>query len=217
MFSSVSPQSFDALAFANAVAKQRSGFGILVFTFGSQLLYMNQESKELMWRVNQAVSGRTANGVVPAEVLDLCHEILGILKIQSHPKDGEQIQLRRVIGTASCAVLVQGVAVPHATTFQNGRIVFIMCEVSERKEASAKLAKDQFNLTEREQTVVLYLLEGLTNKEIGEKLGIAEPTVKGHIRHIMQKTNTSTRTAVLAKVLASTDSLRELRRATDTL
>ena len=43
-------------------------------------------------------------------------------------------------------------------------------------------------LTEREHEVMLLVIEGLTNKEIGRHLGISYRTVEIHRSHVMQKT-----------------------------
>ncbi len=45
------------------------------------------------------------------------------------------------------------------------------------------------SLTPKEMLVVYYLLEGLTNKEIGRKMGITEQTVKHHVNSILRKIN----------------------------
>lgn len=42
-------------------------------------------------------------------------------------------------------------------------------------------------LTQREKEVLQLLVEGYTNKEIAQKLNIAENTVKNHLRNIMEK------------------------------
>jgi DNA-binding NarL/FixJ family response regulator len=49
--------------------------------------------------------------------------------------------------------------------------------------------------------VVQNLAKGWTNKEIAMELGISEPTVKAHIKNIMDKTKCTTRTAIVAQVL----------------
>jgi len=74
-------------------------------------------------------------------------------------------------------------------------------EVMGRRERVAQQVQKRFNLTNREQTVVQTLAKGLTNKEIATALGITEPTVKAHIKHIMEKTKCTTRTGIIAQVL----------------
>jgi DNA-binding CsgD family transcriptional regulator len=60
---------------------------------------------------------------------------------------------------------------------------------------------DRYGFTKRERTVVEDLIQGRTNKEIASDLGISLPSVKAHLKQIMRKTNTSTRTGVLAQIL----------------
>ena len=47
-------------------------------------------------------------------------------------------------------------------------------------------------LTPRETDVLIHVVNGLTNKEIGKKLGISTRTVETHREHIMQKLNIKT-------------------------
>lgn len=56
-------------------------------------------------------------------------------------------------------------------------------------------AGDKFyNLTEREKEILRLIALGGTNKEIGNKLGIAEKTVKNHISSIFQALHVNNRT-----------------------
>lgn len=48
-------------------------------------------------------------------------------------------------------------------------------------------------LTSRERDVLNLLREGLSNKEIGRHLNLAESTVKNHVHHILEKLNVRTR------------------------
>lgn len=49
------------------------------------------------------------------------------------------------------------------------------------------------DLTSREMQVIQMIAEGMSNKMIGNKLGIAESTVKVHVKHILNKTGLRTR------------------------
>lgn len=49
-------------------------------------------------------------------------------------------------------------------------------------------------LTARENEILHYLVQGLSNQQIGEKLFISETTVKNHLAHIFKKLNVSNRT-----------------------
>jgi FixJ family two-component response regulator len=55
-------------------------------------------------------------------------------------------------------------------------------------EAEIKKLHDRYeSLTPREQEVMLLVVSGLLNKQVGAQLGISEITVKGHRGKIMQK------------------------------
>jgi RNA polymerase sigma factor (sigma-70 family) len=52
-------------------------------------------------------------------------------------------------------------------------------------------------LTEREKEVLLCLVEGLSNKEIAEKLHISDKTVKIHVSKILKKLNVKSRSQAI--------------------
>ncbi len=52
---------------------------------------------------------------------------------------------------------------------------------------------EQHHISNREREIVHYILKGLTNREIGNSLFIAVPTVKNHIYNIYQKLGIKTR------------------------
>lgn len=53
--------------------------------------------------------------------------------------------------------------------------------------------RDDYGLTSRQTEIIFYLMSGITNSEIGEKLQIAETTVKGHVTNIYNKLGLSNR------------------------
>lgn len=64
-----------------------------------------------------------------------------------------------------------------------------------------RVVAEAFTFTEREQEVMLLLLENKKNKEIAETLFVAEVTVKKHVSSILKKTNTANRTALMQRVM----------------
>jgi len=60
---------------------------------------------------------------------------------------------------------------------------------------------DQFHLTCREKETVGLLSEGLTSKEISERMRISPSTVKAFLRLIMVKMGVSNRSGILGKAL----------------
>jgi DNA-binding NarL/FixJ family response regulator len=60
-----------------------------------------------------------------------------------------------------------------------------------------KVAEDLFNLTERENEILLLLSQGLDYKEIGSKLNISPNTVKKHTINIYQKLHVNSKAQAL--------------------
>lgn len=56
-----------------------------------------------------------------------------------------------------------------------------------------------YNLTEREQEILVHLLQAKSQQEISEELFIALGTVKTHIHNIYQKTDSANRNQIIAK------------------
>lgn len=54
------------------------------------------------------------------------------------------------------------------------------------------------DLTEREREVLTLMIEGLSNREIGERLVISSSTVKNHVSSILGKLQTTSRTHAVA-------------------
>jgi DNA-binding CsgD family transcriptional regulator len=57
------------------------------------------------------------------------------------------------------------------------------------------------SLTDRERGVVMLLVKGLTNGEIGCELGISVETVRKHVSSALEKTGTRTRAGLVARAL----------------
>jgi DNA-binding NarL/FixJ family response regulator len=67
--------------------------------------------------------------------------------------------------------------------------------------AEAQNGTGELGLTGRQQEVLDHLCRGASNKLIGRKLGMAEATVKVHVRQIMHKLGASNRTQVALRAL----------------
>lgn len=185
------------------IADLRGGPGLIILSTDNRLLHMNRRGWDLLRQINdsQTVTQTvSAGGLLPTAVTEICSEIRGVLKAQLGSKDWEQLEVRRLVGDTKHPVLLRGFGLPGSESTQNSRVLIVM-EVMGRRERVAQQIQERYQLTNREQTVVQNLAKGFTNKEIASALGITEPTVKAHIKHIMEKTKCTTRTAIVAQVL----------------
>jgi DNA-binding NarL/FixJ family response regulator len=79
----------------------------------------------------------------------------------------------------------------------------VLLERSSPRSVSINLLFDRFHLTTREQEVAQFLLQGLTSKEIGQRMQISPNTVKAFLRLIMVKMGCSTRSGIVGKALTT--------------
>jgi DNA-binding NarL/FixJ family response regulator len=83
----------------------------------------------------------------------------------------------------------------------------LLREINKRKDRnSAKEGLD--SLTKREYEVLSLIADGLSNKEISEKLYISEKTVKNHVSSILRKLDVSDRTQ--AAIYAYKNNIKKL-------
>ena len=192
---------------ADNLADQRAGAGIVVLSSSMQLLHMNRQAAELSKLINMAENGgapaKSAQGVLPAALTELCTEVLKALQVRTEAKDWEQFEVKRIAGNPNQPVLLRGFGLPDRGGIQYARLVVTLEELGRRQQLNTDQAKERFQLTNREQSVVENLATGWTNKEIANALKLTEQTVKEHIKHIMRKTNSTTRTGVLVQVFRS--------------
>jgi DNA-binding CsgD family transcriptional regulator len=185
---------------AETIAERRLGPGILMLSSSMQLLYSDRRTWELCERINTAQGGKVPHGALPPAVAELCAEIIKILQVRTDAKDWEHFRVKRVLGDPQRPILLCGFGVPERQGSKS-RILITLEEIGRRQEAMIEQAKELFRLTDREVAVVQQLLKGWTNKEIAAELSVTEQTIKEHIKHIMAKTKTSTRTGILVQVL----------------
>ena len=191
----------------DALADQRVGSGIVVLSAAMQLLHMNRQASELAKLINATENGggslRSAHGVLPTALTELCGEIIKALHVRTEAKDWEQFEIKRVAGNPEKPILLRGFGLPDRGGIQYSRLVVTLEELARRQQLNTDQAREKFQLTNREQSVIEHLAKGWTNKEIANALQITEQTVKEHIKHIMRKTNSTTRTGILVRIFNS--------------
>lgn len=191
----------EAFVFMEAMAQDRPGPGVLVFTATLQLLYMNQSARELTGRLHQACTGRPMQGMLPQDVVDFCEDLVRLLRANHVAKDRDQLQRTRVTGGARCPMLLRGFAIPHGRSLQTAKLIIMMEALHPQSDVTDMRLQERHHLTDREQTVLIYLIQGLTSKEIGNWMDVSEHTIKEHLKHLMKKTHTTTRTGLMAKIV----------------
>ena len=186
---------------AQAASEKRTNPGVIVLTHQGQLLYLNHEASELCAEINKARLGQVARGVLPIEVVNLCHAIAEKITGVQDVKAWEGTQIRILIADLAPPMLLRGFGIPGPNDLHQARVLILLDRVVSREPVSISQAFGRFQLSIRGRAVVKWLIQGHTNKEIAEQLGITEQTVKEHIQRLMRKTRTTTRTGLLSRLL----------------
>ena len=175
--------------------------GILLFNTAPRLMYMDVHARALSADISLWESGYSANGILPTSLTMLVTEIVKRLEARSDANDPRPFEVRRLLSHTDRPMLLRGYGFPHGIGTNEGRVMVLIEEMTPRKEICSRQAAERFHLTLREEQVVQNLSKGYTNKEIASALDITEQAVKEVIKRIMQKTNTTTRTGILIKIL----------------
>lgn len=83
----------------------------------------------------------------------------------------------------------------------SGGLLIVMLERRENEMMKVTEISQRFGLTAREQETIQYLLEGLTSKEIAQRMQISPNTVKAFLRLVMVKMNVSTRSGIIGRIV----------------
>ena len=180
---------------------RRSPPGVLVLTASRQIVYRNAEARERSDQLSRWELKRSANGVLAPCLVSLCDELLAMIEKRADVKDCEHLMIVRTGGDPKQPILLRGFSFPSRTDHGTPHLLILLERVGQRKIGSPHSVKERFRVTDREQQVVTCLAAGQTNKEIAVSLKISVQTVKEHIKHLLAKTRTSTRTGMLSYLM----------------
>ena len=169
--------------------------GVMLLTLSLELLYINEQARRLTLLIHQAHSSIAAIGVLPPDLCRFCSELACLLGETPDSKTWESLHLRRILSAEDTQVLASGFGLPHHTPEQHGRLlVLLQC-------LPLPVPRPLYTLTDREQSIVCAVAEGLTNKGVAVRLGLSPGTIRTYLRRLMHKTGTTTRTGLLGKMM----------------
>lgn len=185
--------------------QQQGATGIILFNSTGQLLFMNTEAQAFTRQLQPLSTRENGTCLIPEKIHTVVRDLIGRLMHCDHPKDCESIQVERLCFANDQRLLLRGFCIPDEPLARNSRFLIIMEKLNQQKlECPDADMQQRYHLTEREQMVIIYLMLGFTNKEIANRINLSEYTVKEHLKRIMQKTQTTTRTGLLARMIFPT-------------
>lgn len=179
--------------------RKRQSPGILIIDRNGQLRYSNQEVLVLLPNLLETDREGNPQANIPAE-------ILRIFTVAKGTTAADENDLPQDI-TTDCSLMVGGkeqVFSLRAFTVggigsnrEDGYIMVLIERVVEKHTYNFEKVQNDHHLSAREMDVIKSLAQGLSNKEIAEKLYISEHTVKDHLKNIMAKMQVSSRNEIL--------------------
>ena len=187
----------------HSLIESRKSPGIVILNGPGEVLHLNDPAWEILTLLRQQGS-TPETALMPKAITELCEELHTKLKGQAPASTGRRLETMRLMGTSGEGILLR------ASSFEGGadspierrRFLIVLEHITEQAVKPGD-AKERFGLTHRECEIGHALTKGLTNKEIGNALGITEPTVKAHVKHIMEKMKCTTRTAIVSQLVGS--------------
>lgn len=177
------------------------GTGVVLFSSAGQLLFMNHVAQNYIRQLQPFTTKESGICLLPEDIHAVVRELISRLLQCDHPEDCEGIQVKRICFGLGQGLLLRGLCIPDEPLVRSSRLLIIMEQLNQKLECPNAKIQQQYHLTEREQMVIIYLMLGFTNKEIANRLNLSEYTVKEHLKRIMQKTKTTTRTGLLARIV----------------
>jgi DNA-binding CsgD family transcriptional regulator len=185
--------------------QQHVATGVILFNSRGQLLFMNSEAQAFIPQLQPLSSRENGTCLIPEEIHTIVRDLITRLMHCDHPKDCESIQVERLCFASDQRLLLRGICIPDEPLARNSRFLVIMEKLNQQKlECPDANIQQRYHLTEREQMAIIYLMLGFTNKEIANRMNLSEYTIKEHLKRIMHKTKTTTRTGLLARMIFPT-------------
>jgi DNA-binding CsgD family transcriptional regulator len=164
-----------------------SSFDVVACNDEALRIFCYPESPEKITQVNSYLTNK-----IRAELVDTQSPS----QIAEYFRSAKRTYHCRSFSLALKASHSNGSGTPKAS----GLLIFIL---QRRSNIAAKITEvsQRFGLTAREKETVQNLLEGLTSKEIAQRMNISPNTVKAFLRLTMVKMNVSTRSGIIGRII----------------
>jgi DNA-binding CsgD family transcriptional regulator len=136
---------------------------------------------------------------IPSYVIKDCSDLLDLLKAEEHPI---LLPKERIISTESGKKF----RIEYSLIWKADQIsstpnfMVTLSDITAEKKTQATL-QARFHLSRRELDVIYYLISGLSDDEIAEKLYISKLTVHTHIKNIYRKLGIKSRIELYGRVI----------------
>jgi len=172
--------------------------GVMLFNSSGQLLFMNDQVPIFNQQLQPASTREFGACLLPDEIGTIVRDLIARLRACEHVRACRSIHTEQVLDLPEDRFVIRGWCLPHDTVVMKSRLLIVLETLQQTVASPGTKIQDRYHLTDREQMVIIYLMLGFTNKEIANRLNLSEHTVKEHLKRMMQKTHTTSRTELLS-------------------
>ena len=184
------------------ILERRSAPGLLLFDLKGKLHYLNLEARGIL----------ASFGITPLQLkrgLNPSSTTLSQLLIDVIDQFGRQHTIKS--SKKFLSGLIKEADQPHSwRAFSIGsekgkalpaHVVVLIEKITGKREVDPQRLIKRYKISHREVEVCQLICEGLSNKDIADRLFVSEYTVKDHIKHIMAKLEVKSRNQIVAALL----------------
>ena len=174
--------------------------GIMVMDASLDPIYQDENAVKILSDLNRAKKpGDASFEPLPRDIYLRCKDLLTYVG-QEQAFEPRQIQFDLVSPGHKQKISIQ----LRLITNRGKNPLLLLCFDPEEPLSCLLKRSKKHGLTGREIEVVSLLSEGLTNKEIGNRLFISEYTVENHLRSIYRKMGVKNRTSLVHRLIQQT-------------
>jgi len=190
----------------------RASWGVFIVDRDRQVIHFNRQAESLLgepWGLTLVAGRLSAHG--PAEARRL-HQLVAGAAADGEARTGGAMTLATPHRRRPLALVAYPLNRERVDLFPKASAVAVcVTDLDAYVSYPEKELRDLFGLTAAEARVALTLSEGLDGTGIAERLGLSLPTVRTHLAHIFDKTETTgqaTLNGLLARVGATMGSAK---------
>ena len=165
------------------IIQKRKPPGILLFNKEGKIVFFNEQTLEIFPDLNNL-----------SPIIFELHK-----EARDHPDSGDKVALLNINPKKILALR----AMPLKGESSQDNYILVLIEKIAKDSIDLTKFQDKYKLTHRQIQVIKLICDGLTNKEIAEKLFLSEYTVKDHLKKIMKKLNVNSRNEIISMLMKS--------------
>ena len=207
--SMISQKMVERRSFIDSIVAGLPYKGIMVMDASLEPIYQDENAVRILSDLNRAKKpGDVSFELLPRDIYLRCKDLLTSIG-QEQAFEPRQLQFDLVSPGDKQKISIH----LRLITNRGNNPLLLLCFNPEEPLSCLLKRSKKHGLTGREIEVVSLLSEGLTNKEIGNRLFISEYTVENHLRSIYRKMGVKNRTSLVHRLIQQTSTDNWLTRS----